>query len=189
MYEWRLRRSLRAVQVRLPSEVDAGVVHEFAESRCTAGTAERVVKSAGVPGVRVGVWIERLQLTHRVSPGSAKVHCSASITSMNRLIRVAVLVAALCACTGDEPAEGEESVRQVSGDATVQGAFARCVERSRSEVAVNNPHTSEQILEMLYSAADQTCESAVAGTCEQDREGQACRVILDVYGEQMRGRN
>jgi hypothetical protein len=89
---------------------------------------------------------------------------------MWRRIRPLALSALVTGCGGE------------SRDAAIDAAFERCIERARIELSANNPDAPAEVREVLDAAAHQTCEAAILATCSQDPDGDACRVILDVYG-------
>lgn len=95
-----------------------------------------------------------------------------------KICGLAIVVLLVVGGCGDEQVSSPENSAE---DPTVRAAYRRCVEETRVGLLEDNPDVPGELVDLLLEGAAQTCTSTVLTTCERDPNGEACRVVLDVY--------
>ena len=99
---------------------------------------------------------------------------------MKRILFILAILGVAAGC-GSSSSEDSSQVASVSENPEIQSAYENCVSQTRTELKSDNPDTPEDIMKFMYEGANQTCNSAVVATCNNDTKSQSCKLILDMY--------
>jgi hypothetical protein len=99
---------------------------------------------------------------------------------MKKVFPVLIVMILVSGCGSSESETGYRTSK-VSENPIIQRAYESCVSATRKELKSDNPDTPDDIMKFMYEGVDQTCNSSVVITCNNNVESQSCKLILDMY--------
>ena len=99
---------------------------------------------------------------------------------MQKVFTILIVMMLVSGC-GNPGSESSYGTSRISENPEIQTAYENCVSETRKELKSDNPGTPDDIMKFMYEAADQTCNSSVVVTCNNNVESQSCKLVLDMF--------